>query len=176
MTSSSSIPSWGGRESQTKMQGKVYLQACSRFTENKLKCHLNVINKKRFILKDSDGCITWVPEKQPGTQATSCMDDTREEGRVGVPLWGFGCLRFSVLQKETLGCSLVHPAGRNHTWLHQILGTWWHSFWSSDPHCQNEMGQSFGFITTCLWLYDSFSFFRCVVIFTLKWISLLSWK
>lgn len=27
---------------------------------------------------------------------------------------------------------------------------------------------------TCLWQYDSLSFLRCVVIFTLKWISLLS--
>lgn len=37
------------------------------------------------------------------------------------------------------------------------------------------MRKQYGCVT-CLWLYDSFSFFRCVVIFTLKWISLLSWE
>jgi len=46
-------------------------------------------------------------------------------------------------------------------WLSAIL-------WPSKRNLSEFMG------TPCLWQYDSLSFLRCVVIFTLKWLSLLS--
>lgn len=95
-----------------------------------------------------------------------------------LPLWESGCLRFSVLQTKTLACSLGRPGGKTQTHRGCFLLKWLTPELSALSVCDLESNLCH-WVTgsdwfTCLWLYDSFSFFRCVVIFTLKWISLLS--
>lgn len=125
-------------------------------------------------------------KKKKGGTLDKCGEELKrtvkpEDERL--PLWESGCLRFSVLQTETLACSLGRPGGKTQTyrgwffclfpflkWLTPELSALCVCGLQSNL-CHWVTGSDW---FTCLWLYDSFSFFRCVVIFTLKWISLLS--